>query len=106
MKDKEHNPNFSLNDFKKWMSQQKYEYVRKPKYKGCFAESKLSLKRLVGKVEVENGNLLELAKDFCKNGGTVIDCDGDNVLTVEVTSGTLRVPKFFVKLISNSYDES
>jgi len=104
MKDNE--PSFSLNDFKKWMSKQKVEYVRKPRYKGYFAESKLGFKRLVGKIEAEDGILIELAKDFRKNGGIILDCASDNLLTIEVNAGTFRIPKFFVKIISNTYDDT
>jgi hypothetical protein len=104
MKDNE--PSFSLNDFKKWMSKQKFEYVRKPRYKGYFAESKLGIKRLTGKIEIEAGSLLDIAKDFKKNGGVILDCSNDNLLLIEVSSGTFKIPKFFVKIISNTYDGS
>lgn len=98
-------PNFSLNDFRNWMSKQKFESVRKSKYRGHIVESKLSLKRLVTKMDVDQGNLYEMAKDFKRKGGTILECDGDNILLIEVRSGTFRIPKFFVNILS-SYGES
>ena len=97
-------PNFSLNDFRKWMSKQKFE-GRKPKYRGQIVESKLSLKRLVTKMAVDQGDLYEMAKDFKRRGGTILECDTDNILLVEVKSGTFRIPKFFVNIL-NQYGES
>lgn len=95
-------PDFSLNDFRKWMSKQKFESSSKPKYRGCIVESKLSLKRLITKMDVDQGDLCEMAKDFKRKGGTILECDGDNILLVEVQSGTFRIPKFFVTIL-NSY---
>jgi len=97
-------PNFSLNDFRKWMSKQKIE-SRRPKYRGSIVESKLSLKRLVTKMDVDQGDLFEMAKDFKRRGGTILECDNDNILLVEVRSGTFRIPKFFVNIL-NQYGES
>lgn len=92
-------PNFSLDGFKKWMSKQKKE-SKKSKLRGCIVESKLSLKRLVTKMDVDVGNLDEMAKEFKRRGGIVLECDGDNILLVEVHSGTFRVPKYFVNVLS------
>jgi hypothetical protein len=98
-------PNFSLNDFKKWMSGQS-NFVKKSKFKGCFAESKIGLKRLVAKIESDTGDLFYLARDFKRNGGTILECDVNNLLLIEVSSGTFKIPKFFVKIMSNLHDES
>jgi hypothetical protein len=92
--------NFSLNDFRKWMSKQKFEN-KNFKLNGCFVESKLSLKRLVTKIDVDSGDLHEMAKDFKRRGGTILECDSDNILLIEVRSGTFRIPKFFVNIMSN-----
>ncbi len=93
-------PSFSLNDFRKWMSKQKFESSRKPRYRGAVVESKLSLKRLVTKMDVDQGDLYEMAKDFKRRGGTILECDGDNILLIEVHSGTFRIPKFFVTILN------
>ncbi len=104
-KDSGMEPNFSLNDFRKWMSKQKFEASSKSRLRGRIAESKLSFKRLVRKMDVDQGDLYEMAKDFKKRGGTILECDRDNILLIEVRSGTFRIPKFFVQVL-NSYDES
>lgn len=97
MKDKE--PSFSLNDFRKWMSKQKFE-TKKPKLRGAIVESKLGLKKLVTKIDPDQGDLYEMARDFKRRGGTILECDGDNILLIEVSSGTFRIPKFFVNVLS------
>jgi hypothetical protein len=95
-------PDFSLNDFRKWMSNQKFESSKKPKLRGAIVESRLGLKKLVTKMDVDQGDLYEMAKDFKRRGGTILECDGDNILLVEVNSGTFRIPKFFVNVLSYS----
>jgi hypothetical protein len=95
-------PNFSLNDFRKWMSKQKFESSKRSRCRGTIAESKLSMKRLVTKMDVDQGDLQEMAKDFKRRGGTILECDSDNILLIEVKSGTFRIPKFFVTIL-NSY---
>jgi hypothetical protein len=94
-------PNFSLNNFRKWMSKQKFEASNKPKFRGCIIESKISVKRLVTKMDVDQGDLYEMAKDFKRRGGTILECDRDNILLVAVKSGTFRIPKFFVTVLNN-----
>ena len=95
-------PNFSLNDFRKWMSKQKFESSKKvTRLRGCTAESKLGLKRLVTKINVDQGDIYEMAKEFKRKGGTILECDKDNMLLIEVRSGTFRIPKFFVTVLNN-----
>lgn len=100
-KDEGKEPSFSLNDFRKWVGKQKRESkVTKSKYKGSIVESRLSYKRLVTKMDVDQGELYEMAKDFRRKGGTILECDGDNILLIEVRSGTFRIPKIFVTILS------
>jgi len=101
----ENEPSLSLNDFRKWMSKQKFESSRNLKYQGRIVESKLTLKRLITKMDVDQGDLHEMAKDFRHRGGVILECDNDNILLVEVKSGTFRIPKFFVQIL-NAYGES
>jgi hypothetical protein len=94
----------SLNDFKKWMADQKDNLLKPKKISasdliGCLTEAKISLKKLTTKIEVDQGNLEEMAKDFKKNGGIIINIDS-NQLLVEVRSGTFRIPRFFVRILS------
>lgn len=101
-KDEGKEPSFSLNDFRKWVGKQKRESRSvKSKYKGSIIESRLSIKRLVTKMDVDQGDLYEMAKDFKRRGGTILECDGDNILLVEVRSGTFRIPKLFVTILSS-----
>ncbi len=99
-------PSFSLNDFRKWVSKQKVESYKTTKFKGYVVESRLSVKKLVTRIDVDQGDLYEMAKDFKKRGGTVLECDTNNLLLVEVRSGTFRIPKLFVNIISKIGDES
>lgn len=92
------NKKFSFSDFKKWISEQK----DKPKkvtedIVGSKIESKVSLNRLVKKIEENEGDKEELATDFSNNGGIVVDEDADHNLLVEVDSGSFLIPRFFVK---------
>lgn len=101
-KDEGNEPSFSLNDFRKWVGKQKRESKSmKSKYKGSIVESRLGLKRLVTRMDVDQGELFEMAKDFKRRGGTILECDGDNILLVEVRSGTFRIPKMFVTILSS-----
>ncbi len=94
----EDEPSFSLHDFKKWMSSQKDKPARKKsELIGLEVESKIGLKRLLTKISTEEGNLREMAKDFFKFGGLILDVDPDNNLTVEVDAGTFVIPRYFVK---------
>ena len=67
---------FSLNDFKKWMASQTDKPTRKShghayaNLVGLEVESKISPKRLVRKITVDEGDAQELAEDFCENGGS------------------------------------
>ena len=87
-------PSFSLNDFKKWMDGQSDDSARNQI--GMKVESKISLKRLMDKIEPEEGDLDEVAKDFKKNGGTLVQMDGQS-LQIECDSGNFTISRLFVK---------
>jgi len=86
---------FNLNEFKKWMDDQKPERKRS-KFIGIYVESKLSAKRLINRVESESDNLEEIMEDFTASGGTIIDVEG-NWFKVQVNSGEFTVPRIYVK---------
>lgn len=94
---------FSLNDFKKWMSEQKENLFKRTSKAsdlvGHVVESKLSLKKLITKMDPDQGYLQEMAKEFRQHGGTILEIEQNNLL-VEVRSGTFRIPKFFVRILS------
>ena len=59
----EQEPSFSLNDFRKWMENQNTteETFRKPLL-GMKVESKVTLRKLISKIDPEEGDCHELAK--------------------------------------------
>ena len=86
---------FNLSDFKKWMEHQQ-DAKAKPNMVGLQVESKVTLKKLLSRIEVQDGEIEEIAKEFKKNGGTISEVDGHNVL-IEVDSGTFIVHRMYVK---------
>ena len=94
MKNKNKEPSFSLNDFKKWMANQNEE--KTPDIIGMTVESKISMKKLLDKIEPETGELYEVAKDFRTHGGRVSEMDGSSLL-IEVDSGSFIISRLFVR---------
>jgi len=94
----------SLDDFKKWIeeeSKQDYkieEYFENQNddYIGCDVISKISLKKIYLKAEVDEGYAEEVCADFYKNGGKITDVVDDNFL-IEVDSGSLYLRKSYVE---------
>ena len=97
----EHEPSFSLNDFKKWMAGQNDKPTRKTRghaeLVGMHVESKIGVKRLMAKMLETDGDVAELASDFRQHGGVILDSDKDDNVLIEVDSGTFTIHKFFVK---------
>lgn len=89
-------PSFSLSDFKKWMSSQHEQPVRQNDLVGVQVESKIRLSSLLEHIEVNDGDLEEVAKDFKKNGGTILEATSEE-LFVQVDVGNFRIPKHFCK---------
>lgn len=95
-------PSFSLKDFKKWMATQKQPPIedrRKYELAGVRVESKLGLKRLVTRMSSQEGDVVEMAREFRRHGGVILEVDSDNVVLIEVDSGTFHIPRFFVKKV-------
>ena len=96
-----HEPPFSLNDFKKWMENQPEKPTKKShqhvELVGMQVESKIGIKRLMSKMIVDEGVKEELSEDFKQHGGVVLDCDKDKNLLIEVDSGTFTLPKYFIR---------
>jgi hypothetical protein len=97
----EDEPSFSLNDFKKWMANQTDKPLpaarRIHELVGTYVDSRLSQKRLVNQIVVEEGDVEELAKDFRRHGGVIRQVGKEDNVLVEVSSGTFFIPKFFVR---------
>jgi len=93
-------PNFSLDDFKKWMEGQDAESNEVSAEQGMIGsevQSKINLKKLLSKINVEDGNEEELSQEFSEHGGTVVDCVNKNFL-IEVKSGNFYLNSRYVEL--------
>lgn len=89
---------FFLSDFKLWVEKndKNLSITNKRKSEGMEVESKIPVKKLINIIEVEEGNLLELTREFKNNGGIIFESCGD-VLVIKVANGLFRVPKHCVK---------
>ena len=54
---------FDLNDFKKWMEHQ-HDAKAKPNMVGIQVESKIPYKKLISRMDVQEGDLEEVANEF------------------------------------------
>lgn len=94
---------FSLDDFKSWLTDNE-EVHEEPapvadvqsKFVNKFAESKVSLKKLVEKIETD-GDVEELAAAFEEHGGVIIDTEGKNLI-IQLDEGTISIPRFCVEI--------
>ena len=86
--------NFNINCFRKWMKKERDNLPNKSLI-GSLVESKISLKRLITRMETQEGDLEEVAKDFHKNGGTIIEENGYNLL-IEVSTGNFLIHKTYL----------
>jgi hypothetical protein len=95
--------NFSLDGFKKFISEQdetlsNFFDVKEEENSlvGKQVFSKVSSKKLLEKIDAEQGKPETLVNDFIENGGTINDTK-DKTLLIEVNSGVFYIPRFFVK---------
>ena len=86
---------FNFSDFKKWMGSQ-HDAKSKSNMIGLQVESKIAYKKLISRMETQEGEIEEVAKDFKKNGGIIAEVNGHNVL-VEVESGSFIIHRMHVK---------
>jgi Fe2+ transport system protein FeoA len=63
---------------------------------GLQVESKVPVRKLLARMGVQDGEELEVAREFCKNGGIIADIDGHNVL-VEVDGGSFTIHRMYIK---------
>lgn len=107
-------PSFSLQDFKNWLSQtpQQEDLTEffdlsartdegKPSLVGKDVVAKVSPKKLLEKIEPEEGEARELVRDLIENGGAILEVKEKNVL-VEVESGSFYIPRFCIRIIEES----
>lgn len=83
-----------LNDFSNWIQSQNpfvnnFERINKKVYaKNVKCSNKISL---------DVGNLLEVKKDFLKNGGKVLkEEENSDMVLIEVKSGTFYIKKSYI----------
>jgi hypothetical protein len=89
----------NVNDFKKWMKDQEDQEAMKAEkidLAGTEVESKVNSRRLVENMWTEEGHEIELALDFRKNGGKILEVSGRDFL-IEVSSGRFTIPRNYVK---------
>lgn len=89
--------NLSLDEFRKWISKQNDA----PKnilhsIIDSHVESKINYTKLLEKIDVEKGELEEIAKNFHKNGGKVIDLE-NNVALIEINEGSFYISKIYIR---------
>lgn len=92
-------PMFSLHDFKKWMDhngKSRFNMAGRRKSEGAEVEPKVPLRKFAARMEVEEGNIVEMAREFRSNGGVVVEADGDAFL-IKVTNGAFRIPRTCVR---------
>lgn len=87
--DKEHNESFY--EFKKWMSTQNESNP----LIGVEVEPKIQFRKILSKIEVQEGDTLKVAKDFKSNGGTIVEVNGETFL-IECQSGTFFIHRRYV----------
>ena len=88
----------NVDDFKKWMKEQK-DFNPEPiknKLIGLLVESKIKSKRLMSRIEPQEGDSEDLVVEFKKEGGKIIDVEGKKFL-IEVDSGSFFIPRQYVK---------
>lgn len=85
---------FNLSDFKRWM--QKQQDANRDSSVGLEVESKIPLKKLASRIEVQEGDTIQILKEFKKNGGTIKEVNGENFL-IQNKKGNFLVFKAYVK---------
>ena len=102
-------PSFSLNDFKHWLSKQSdlsefFDLSNRTGARpgdeliGSEVSAKVSPRKLMEKIRVEDGDPETLVEDLVENGGMILALDGKDLL-IEVDSGSFYLPRFCVRLV-------
>lgn len=84
---------FNFSDFKKWM--QKSQDDSANKMTGIHVESKISARKLISKIEVQEGEIEDITQEFAENGGTIKETNGHFFL-IEVNSGLFLIERNYV----------
>ena len=91
-------PNFSLDDFKKWMKDNGNFSMERNRQtlEGTLIESKIPLRRLLEKITPEEGELNDLANEFNDNGGLIYEVN-DTSFLVKVDSGMFYISRKYIR---------
>jgi hypothetical protein len=100
MKDKENQADpfgiFDFGQFRKWINEQN-DKKNSDITTGLEVESKISYKKLLNKIlEVNEGEKIEIAKQFRRFGGVILETNGPNFL-IETPKGSFYIEKIFIK---------
>ena len=95
---------FSLDNFKKWMEEQSTE--KSPiesensnmSFIGVQVEPKIGFKKLISKIEIDEGDEEEVCNEFLEDGGVIVDCE-DKEFLVEVNSGKFYINRSYIRKI-------
>ena len=83
------NNNFlSYDGFDKWLKKNSINENEKKTSEKVY--SKIKFSSLINKIEVDDGNIFEIAKCFRKNGGTIIE-SVNNILTIKTKKGIFSI---------------
>ena len=92
---------FNPDDFKKWVEEHAQQFDTKLSKKsviiGTLVESKISPKKLMSSIDVQEGDIKSICKTFFREGGTVKEIDGNDVL-IEVKEGTFIINEKSVRI--------
>ena len=92
---------FRPDDFKKWVEQHQQQFDAKLSKKaivvGTIVESKISIKKLASSIDIQEGEVKPISKDFIRHGGVVKQVDGNDIL-VEVKEGTFIISDKLIRL--------
>jgi hypothetical protein len=96
------NNEYSVDGFRKWIKnndQEPFKFTNKNSKDnliGMELVSKLSLENVIRHMDAKDGNIDELAAEFCEQGGSVIEVKGKTFL-IELDSGSFTIKRCFVK---------
>lgn len=82
---------FSLDNFKKWIDEQEVQKENE------IARSTIGIKKLISKIDIEDGDVKEVCKDFFENGGKIISKENKKYL-IEVSTGTFYLHKLYLEI--------
>jgi hypothetical protein len=92
---------FSPDDFKKWVEEHKEQFNSKLSKKfilsGIMVESKVNIRKLISSIDVQEGDVKLISKDFLRNGGMVKEVDGCDIL-IEVKNGIFVISEKLIRI--------